>query len=550
MTLRRHLIELLSDAPRSVSSIAREMGLHRRDADEDLRHALRSAAAAGHHVEVIPARCKSCGFVFADDRLVKPGRCPSCKGSRLFEPQIRLIVLLLACLVAARRVDAQSLRIVNATVVDVATGELHRGSTIAVQGNRIVSVGAATTMVSGGQVIDARSGYVIPGLWDMHTHAFFGDSAPDGRDLILPSFVANGVTGIRDMGSSVDAVLRARADVATHRLLGPRMIVSGPMLDGPKVSFPASIAITTPAVGRDAVDSLKRRGVDFIKIQSGVPRDAYFAIADEAKKLGIPFEGHVPDAIRASEAIAAGQRTFEHLIGIFEASSPDEDKYIRDKYDGGTKRPSAFLQTYDPAREARIIQDIAAARLWQCPTLFWERGQWLVDIVNALGDRDLAYAAKSWIARWPVTRASILKGLASDPLPVREEFVAHELDIMRKLHAAKVPFLAGTDTPAGVDVLPGISLHLELERFVAAGFTPLEALQTATLNPALFYEKTGEYGSVQPGRVADLVMLSANPLTDIRNTRAIVGVVVDGRYLSSADLDGLRAKLRKSAANR
>ena len=224
-------------------------------------------------------------------------------------------------------------------------------------------------------------------------------------------------------------------------------------------------------VGRHAVDSLKRRGVDFIKIQSGVPRDAYFAIADEAKKVGIPFEGHVPDAIRASEAIAAGQRTFEHLIGIFEASSPDEDKYIKDKYDGGTKRPGVFLATYDPAREARIIQQIAAAREWQCPTLFWERGQWLVDTVSVMKDPDLAFAAKSWIASWPATRASILKGLASDPLAVRAKFVAHELDIVRKLHAAKVPFLAGTDTPAGVDVLPGISLHLELERSSRPAYT-------------------------------------------------------------------------------
>ena len=459
------------------------------------------------------------------------------------------LLLLVGCLVTARAGDAQTLRIVNATVVDVATGELHRGSTIVVQGNRIVSVGAATTN-SGGQVVDATGEYVIPGLWDMHTHAFFGDRTPESRDLILPLFIANGVTGIRDMGSALQPIVRARADVAAHRLLGPRMIVSGPMLDGPKVSFPASVAIATPADGRAAVDSLKRGGVDFIKIQSGVPRDAYFAIAEEAKTIGIRFEGHVPDAIRASEAIGAGQRTFEHLIGIFEASSPDEDRYITDTYDGGTKRPGVFLKTYDPAREARIIQRIAEARIWQCPTLFWERGQWLVDTLTGMSDPDLAYAAKSWIARWPSSRASILTGLASDPHPVREQFVAHELDIVRKLHAARVPFLAGTDTPAGVDVLPGVSLHLELERFIAAGFTPLEALQTATLNPALFYDRLGDFGSVQPGRIADLVLLSANPLSDIRNTRAVAGVVADGRYLSSADLAQLRAKLKRVAATR
>jgi len=460
----------------------------------------------------------------------------------------RLILLLLAGLLAAPAGGPQTLRIVNATVVDVATGDLHPGSTIVVQGNRIASVGATT--VTGGQVVDARGAYVIPGLWDMHTHAFFGERTPESRDLILPLFIANGVTGIRDMGSALEPVLRARADVAAHRLLGPRMIVSGPMLDGPQVSFPASVAIATPADGSRAVDALAHRGVDFVKIQSGVPREAYFAIAEEARKVAIRFDGHVPDAIRASEAIAAGQRTFEHLIGIFEASSSDEDKYITDKYDGGTKRPGSFLTTYDPTREAQIIQQIAVARTWQCPTLFWERGQWLVDTVDVTSDHDLAYAAKSWIAKWPESRASILKGLASDPHPVREQFVAHELDVVRKLHAARVPFLAGTDTPAGVGVLPGVSLHLELERFVAAGFTPLEALQTATLNPALFYDKLADYGSVQPGRVADLVLLTANPLSDIRNTRTIAGVIADGRYLSSADLDQLRAKLRQVAAKR
>ena len=461
------------------------------------------------------------------------------------------IGLLLTCLLATRQTTAQTLRLTNANVVDVSTGQLHPSTTIVIRGNRITSVGTTPGPVQKGeQVIDARGMYVIPGLWDMHTHSYFGASAAQGTELILPMFIVNGVTGIRDMGSQLDAILRARADVAAHKLLGPRMVVSGPMLDGPKVSFPASMAIATPEIGRRAVDSLKQRGVDFIKIQSGVPRDAYFAIAEEAKKVGIPFEGHVPDAIRASEAIAAGQRTFEHLIGIFEASSPDESKYIEDKYDGGTKRPSRFLATYDPAREAAIIEQIAAANVWQCPTLFWERGQWLVDTVQVMKDPDLAFAAKSWIASWPETQASIRKGLASDTLPIRATFVAHELEIVRKLHAAKVPFLAGTDTPAGVDVLPGFSLHLELERLVAAGFTPLEALQTATLNPSLFWNKRSDYGTVEAGRVADLVVLTRNPLADIRNTRTIVGVVADGRYLSPSDLTQLRARLKEIAATR
>jgi imidazolonepropionase-like amidohydrolase len=440
---------------------------------------------------------------------------------------------------------AQTISITHARVIDTITGQIRPDTTVVIDGNRITSLRSSSKAApKAAKVIDAHGQYLIPGLWDMHTHVYFDRTAADGDDIILPLFLANGITGIRDMGSELDAVLDARERVASHRLLGPRMVVSGPMLDGPKSQYKAAIAISTPEDGRRAVDLLKSRGVNFIKVQSGVPREAYFAIADESRKLGIPFEGHVPDAIRASEAISAGQQTFEHLIGIFEASSPDETKYLT-----STKSPGLFLASYDPALEANIIELLAKQHVWQCPTLFWERGQWLVDVIDYTKDPDLAYAPRTWVDTiWPHSQQSILRSLDTDPVAVRERFVDHELDIVRKLHSAGVPFLAGTDTPAGVDVIPGISLHLELQRFVAAGFTPLQALQTATLNPAQFYNKLDDYGTVQPGRVADLLLLKANPLTDIANTRSITAVIGDGRYLSQQELDRLRGKLRRSAA--
>ncbi len=462
---------------------------------------------------------------------------------------------LLCCLLAfsflPAHSSAQTLTILHATVIDTITGALRPDMTVVIAGNRITSVrsslarGPKASPIAG-PVLDAKGQYLIPGLWDMHTHVYFDSTAGDGTDLVLPLFLANGITGIRDMGSKLDEVLHARDEIAAQRMLGPRMIVSGPMLDGAKSQYKAAIAITTPEDGRKAVDMLKSRGVDFIKVQSGVPREAYFAIADEARKVNIPYEGHVPDAIRASEAVAAGQQTFEHLIGIFEASSPDEDRYL-----SGTKTVGMFLASYEPAREAKMIQLLAAHQVWQCPTLYWERGQWLVDAIDYTKDPDLAYAAHSWVTKqWPASQKSILQSLDTDPLPVREKFVDHELALVAKLHAAHVPFLAGTDTPAGVDVLPGISLHLELQRFVAAGFTPLEALQTATLNPAKFYNKLEDYGTVEAGRMADLVLLKANPLLDIANTRTITAVVINGHYLSQQDLDELRGKLRALAAIR
>ncbi|AMJ65720.1 amidohydrolase family protein [Hymenobacter sp. PAMC 26628] len=456
--------------------------------------------------------------------------------------------LFLTLCLSVSAAQAQQLAIVHAKIIDVATGAIRPDMTVVISGSRIVRVGpSAKANPKAGRVVDARGQYLIPGLWDMHTHVYFDGTAAAGTDLILPLLLANGVTGIRDMGSQLDSILQARAAVAAHRRLGPRLVVSGPMLDGPKSPYKAAIPVATAEEGRRAVDMLKARGVDFIKIQSYVPRAAYFAIAAEAKAVGLPFEGHVPDAVSATEAVAAGQRTFEHLIGIFEASSTDEAKYVA----GGEKSPGRFLATYDAAREAAAVRLLAAHQVWQCPTLFWERGQWLVDSIAWRQDPDLAYAGRSWVAqRWPKAQASIAQTMDTEPRPVRARFVTHELYLVRKLHAAGVGFLAGTDAPAGVDVLPGPSLHLELQRFVAAGFTPLEALQTATLNPARFYNRLQDFGSVAPGRLADLVLLSANPLADIANTRRIAAVVADGRYLSRQDLDQLLEQLKRVAAEK
>ena len=427
--------------------------------------------------------------------------------------------------------------IAHVTVIDVFSGARQFDMNVTVQGDRITEVEkfAGAKIPTGARVVDGYGKFLIPGLWDMHVHTFFGTWVPGGRDVTLRLFVANGITGVRDMGSELDLILQARDEIARGKLLGPRMVVAGPMLDGPKTQFPASIAIGTPDEGRRAVDMLVERGVDFIKIQSYVPREAYFAIADECKKKGITFVGHVPDAIRASEASNAGQRSFEHLIGIFEGSSTVEDELMK-----GPKGPGKFLETYDASREAALIALLAKNQTWQCPTLYWERGQWLVDVMDVNKDPDAKYAPAFWREKsWPRFTQSIIKDLDTDPLAVREKFVEHELDIVRKLHGAGVPFLAGTDTPAGVDVIPGFSLHAELQRLVDAGLTPLEALQTATINPARFLGKTADLGTVEKGKIADLVLLDADPTQDIRNTRKIAGVILKGLYFSRQNLDSL-----------
>ena len=183
------------------------------------------------------------------------------------------------------------------------------------------------------------------------------------------------------------------------------------------------------------------------------------------------------------------------------------------------------------------------------PHALRERGQWLVDAIDVSKDRTQVRPA-SWREKsWPKFTAGIIKDLDTDPLPVREKFVSARARDREALQKAGVPFLAGTDTPAGVDVLPGFSLHQELQRFVDAGFTPMQALQTATSNPAKFLDRQADFGTVEKGRIADLVLLDADPTSDIRNTRKIAAVVANGRYYPREKLDVILADVATYAAS-
>ena len=433
----------------------------------------------------------------------------------------------------------------NVTVVDVRTGTLLPDQTVILDRNHISSIAPSksTKPPRNAPSVNCRGLFLIPGLWDMHVHLVFGEWFPDAQEISLPLFIAKGITGVRDMGSELDVVQRWRDEIEGGDLIGPRIYTSGPMLDGPKPRFPSSVAIATPDDARRAVSDLKRRGADFIKLQSLIPREAVFAIADEAKKQEIPFEGHVPDSVRASEMSEAGMKSFEHLIGIFEGSSPEEDDFLK-----GNKTETRFLATYDPARAASLAAILAKNQTWQCPTLVWERGGNLIDVTDFAKDTRTKYVPASWKTKtWKRFTAEITQGYGGDDLSTRKKFLDKELEVVGLLHKAGVPFLAGTDTPPGVYIFPGFSLHEELQRFVAAGFTPLEALQTATLNPARFFGMEEQIGTVEKGKLADLVLLRANPLNDIANTQKIAAVVLNGHYFSSKDLEKMLAGVEVAA---
>ena len=412
-------------------------------------------------------------------------------------------------------VGAQTTTIDNVTIVDVTTGRLQPHKTIVVEGKRIARIENASSATHAAATLDGTGMFVIPGLWDMHVHAHFtNDTARfhSTSEMMLPLFIVNGVTGVRDLGSNLEATLSTRDSIAAHQLVGPRMVVSGPMIDGPTTRYAAAIKVATPDEARAAVRMLKERGVDLIKTQTLIPRDAYFAMADEATRLGIPFEGHVPREITGLEAVSARQRSFEHMISVSDTNTT-------------------------------LIAALAKHRVWQCPT-----------VVNSVGtardfieDPGLAYWLRPAVEGWRKT--AVTKVEAPDTAQrAFDERATRRLALIKKLHDAKVPLLAGTDAPAGYDLVPGSSIHRELQLLVRAGLTPLESLQTATLNPALYFGKTADWGTVAAGKVADLVVLSRNPLLDIANTRSVVAVVGDGRYYSARELDALRLRVMELAA--
>jgi imidazolonepropionase-like amidohydrolase len=205
------------------------------------------------------------------------------------------------------------------------------------------------------------------------------------------------------------------------------------------------------------------------------------------------------------------------------------------------------MATFDQDKASALISLFVKNHTWQVPTLVWEQGEWLIERTNSQPDPLERYAPSAWKRTWSMFTSEIAKSWSTDPFAVREKFVRKELEIVEQMHKAGVPILAGTDTAAGVRVYPGFSLHEELELLVQAGFTPLEALQTATRNPGQ-YLGLADTGTVEKGKRADLVLLDANPLDDIRNTRRIQSVVVAGRYLSRDDLDELLRKAQRAAA--
>ena len=460
-------------------------------------------------------------------------------------------------LIAQNKPAAQNRPLVfrNVTLIGMTSEQPKPNITVVISGNRISQIGRNIKIPKNAEVIDGSGKFLIPGLWDMHVHTLY-----EGRpEMFFPMFIANGVTGVRDMGSTftLEEIKRIRREIDEGKILGPRFgAVNGKVLDGVGTQVEPGVGVASAAEGRELVKTLKQQGADFIKVYNLLPRDVYTAIVDEAKRQQMPFVGHVPFSMSAAEVSDMGQKSIEHETDLFISCSRDEAIY-REELRAQAKATAASnearrrveikaVDTYDGQKAARLFARFVRNGTWQCPTLALRNSTTVADITELFDDSRMKYIPFSVRGNWDNIFNQRIVPMGN--LEQRRKRFLKGIEVAGAMQRAGVKILAGTDTGWGnAYTFAGFSLHDELSLLVKSGFAPLEALKAATINPATFLGKEKEIGTIEKGKLADLVLLDANPLTDISNTRKINAVVVDGRYLSREVLDKMLSDIEAKA---
>lgn len=433
------------------------------------------------------------------------------------------------------RAQAPPLVIVNATVVDASGAGVRRGQSIIVRERRIVAVGPAGSVAVPHDAarLDASGRFVIPGLWDMHVHL----DIPAGRDL-LAAYVANGVTGVRDMGGNWDTLRTWRGEIAAGRLTGPRIVASGPYLEGNPQPIP-HIRVASVTEARHGVDSLVRLGVDFVKVHTGLTREMFLAIAARAGEAGIPFAGHVPRVVGAADASTAGQRSIEHLLTVPTPCTPAD---------------SARLLPRHPVQ--RVLGPCSSAPLDSLWATFVRHGTWVTPTYVAMvevaewprrpvpGDAYARYLPDT-LKRFVAAIFPMPDSIPLDAHVVGREMLARRVALAGAMGRAGVRLLAGTDAPLR-NSPPGFGLAEELRLLAAGGLSLADVLAVATREPAHVLDRRDSAGLVAAGYAADLVILDANPLIDVRAYRRVWAVVADGRLVDNAARRGILDRLERA----
>ena len=440
---------------------------------------------------------------------------------------------------------AQSgIAITNVTVIDAVSGE-RPGQTVLIDGDRIIDVGPwASYSPDALSTIDGTGKFLIPGLWDMHVHLTYDDRF---TATMPETLIRYGITSVRDTGGLMEKMLPVVERMRAEGAIAPRVFFSGPLLDGEPVVYDGvdapelGIANGTVEIAAANVARLKSQGVDFIKIYEMVTPEVFAALVEAARAHDLPIAAHVPLSMRASSA-APHVHSMEHLRNVELDCAENSAALLETRLQQLSARTeSSGMKLRSSLHSLQRLDAIEALDEENCATV-------LGTMRNTI---QVPTARLNALSMFPVfERDDWAEALAEMPPAVRDEwsgpspwvdsdpgkrdlrFAQYTLDMILRMHRAGVPIGAGTDAPIAL-AIPGYSLHKELEILVAAGLTPREALAAATVQPARFLALDGEMGSIAPGMRADLVLLNANPLADIRNTREIDRVIARGRVVFS-----------------
>jgi len=425
--------------------------------------------------------------------------------------------------------------ITNANIVDVNTGEILKNKTIAIDNNRITAIYDKKIVSSDSTIVINGSGkFLIPGLWDMHAHYRWSHADID------PLLIANGITGIREMWGNMPIMADIPKKMQIEESLSPDVYTSGDLIDGNPPSFPGfsgMITVTKPDEAVEAVDKQIEENVDFIKVYSSLSEECFMAISKEAIRKNIPFAGHIPNQVSIYRAIEAGMASSEHLYGFLYACSAETNNRIPPI----DKSNEALINTFSEAKFDSLCDVLAKSNMWLCPTLTVNRSLGYLNDTTFTNDKRLKYLPEYLIAIWKQKLSGFTGDVLDTFVKSAKSKYLFELGLIGKMNKKGVKLLAGTDFPNPY-VFPGFSLHDELSLMVRGGMSELDALRTATLNPAIFMNKVNDFGSVEVGKLACLVLLNKNPLENIENIGSIEAVILRGRVIDKIKLDKMLAQ--------
>jgi hypothetical protein len=473
-----------------------------------------------------------------------------------------IIVLTSSCNSKKIKIGQDDLKVHNVNIVDVKTGDLWENMTLIIREDKIDTIGRSSDFDLSGSNnwVDGTGKYLIPGLWDMHAHLF---NEANIRNVDYPLFIANGITGIRVMAAdclnppcedpnmTIAQHRRLQSEIQEEQLMGPKSILASYYINGALTGESTVLQPRTEAHGRELARLLKNRDVDFIKIYDELMPEAYYGITDEAKKLGLDFAGHVPITLTSSYISEAGQKSIEHccdLVQFLECSEIAEEMHKKvvqmfrsqradfsyTQVEGINELTLEMVRAFDSLKCKRIYDIYIKNNTWVVPTLrLFE--VYYPDVEDWKDAPCIKYMPKKEYDYFKDDYEPTMRRFWG---PFHPEIEKKRKEIIVDMHHAGVGILAGSDV-GEVGLVPGFSLHEELVSLQKAGLSAHEVLQTATLNAAKYQNALDSLGTIEKGKIADLILLNENPLEDIANTQKIEAVLTNGMYLNRKDLDSL-----------